>query len=333
MKKIGIITIESFNLGNRLQNYALQEILERMDCQVETIRRIRQPKGKDAIKKSVKNCIQTLMKSKGAKFRDFDKLIHKSPFYASADEAPADLADKYDFFVAGSDQLWNPNYDFVGSVDCLAFAKPNQKIAYAGSFGVSELTSAEKERYKKWFSNFKNISVREADGAEIIKELTGNDAPVVLDPTLMLSAEEWRKLEKIPPGLPDGDYILVYSVEGMSAEMQKAVQEAGRTCTVLDIRAKQKNGHEWAVGPSEFLYLVDHAKALYTDSFHGTVFSILFHTRFRIFERDGIKMNSRTDTLLKETGLSDSDSFADADEKLNKLRKASAEFLNKSLKS
>lgn len=331
MKSIGIITIESFNLGNRLQNYALQEILERMGYRVETIRRIRQPGKKDAIKLFVKNCVQNILQSKGAKFRAFDKRIHKSPFYASANAAPEDLADKYDFFVAGSDQIWNPNYDFVGSVDCLAFARPQQKIAYAGSFGVSELTSAEKERYKKWFGNFKNFSVREADGAELIKELTGKDAPVVLDPTLMLSADEWRKLEKAPSGLPEGDYILVYSVEGMSEEMQKAVLKAGKTCTVFDIRAKQKNGHEWAVGPAEFLYLVDHAKELYTDSFHGTVFSILFHTKFRIFEREGIKMHSRINTLLEETGLSDSGSFSGADEKLNKLREASAEFLKKAL--
>ena len=297
MKKIGIVTIESFNLGNRLQNYALQEILKNMGFQVETIRRSSEEEN------ILKRIMQEVLQTKRAKFRAFDKLINKSKWFATKDEAPKEMCNEYDYFIAGSDQVWNPYYDFVGKTNFLEFAKHEQKIAYAASFGVSELPEEAKKRYKDWLDDFKNIAVRENAGADIIEDLINKDVSVVLDPTLMLNAENWRSLEKKPKNVPKTKYILVYSVEGMSENMKEVIEEKKKTYEVVDIRQKLKNGHEWAVGPAEFLYLVDHASELYTDSFHGTVFSILFHTKFRIFERDGINMNSRIETLLEKTGL------------------------------
>lgn len=329
--KVAIVTIESFNFGNRLQNYALQHLLEKMNCKVETIRRNPLEHGIGKLKAIAKNCAQTMLQSKGAKFHAFDKMIHKSSFYASANQAPDKLADHYDFFIAGSDQVWNPHYQFVGSVDYLTFARPEQKIAYAGSFGVSELPEEMKEQSKIWFENFESISVREDAGAQIIKNLTGRTVPVVLDPTLMLAADEWRKLEKQPSNIPKGEYILVYSVASMGQEMSAAVAEVKKTHLVVDIRETLKNGHEWAVGPAEFLYLIDHARELYTDSFHGTVFSILFHTKFKVFEREGIVMNSRIETLLKETNMINEDSFENVDSRLIELRKNSHDFLRNAL--
>lgn len=331
MKKIGIITIESFNLGNRLQNYALQNILENMGYQVETIRRNKPVIGRDKIKRSTKILLQTIMQSKGAKFRLFDSKINKSKFYASANQAPIDLTNQYDYFVAGSDQIWNPYYDFVGSVDYLYFAKAEQKIAYAASFGVSEFPDEKKEELKEYLKDFKYISVREDAGAQIIKELTGRDVPVVLDPTLMLSVNAWRKMEHKPRNMPSGEYVLVYSVDKMSKEFVAEVEKEAVTNKIVNVREIQANGHEWAVGPAEFLYLVDHAKMIYTDSFHGLVFAILFHTKFKVFGRDGIQMSSRIDTLMEKTGLKTSDSFEQADQYVVALRRKSKQFLAEAL--
>lgn len=331
MKKIGIVTIESFNLGNRLQNYALQNVLEKLGFQVETIQRSRPVTGKERIKKLAINFVQTVLQSKGAKFRSFNSLIHKSKYYALSDEDFNIVIDEYDYFIAGSDQIWNPYYDFVGKVDYLTFAKPKQKIAYAASFGVSELPIETKEIIAKYLMEFSHISVREKTGANIIKELCGKNVPVVLDPTLMLSADEWRKLEKKPSKAPKQKYVLVYSVERMSDKMKDAVEDISKTKKVVDVRACQTNGHEWSVGPAEFLYLIDHAEMLYTDSFHGTVFSILFHTKFKVFNREGLQMNSRIDTLLEETGMKNMNTFDNIDEKLVILREKSAVFLKNAL--
>jgi len=84
----------------------------------------------------------------------------------------------------------------VGTSDLLAFAKPEQRISYAASFGVDEILDEKKEVYAENLSLFKALSVREKRGAEIIKELTGRDAQVVLDPTMLLTSEQWSKVVK-----------------------------------------------------------------------------------------------------------------------------------------
>ena len=330
--KIGIITIESFNYGNRLQNFALQHTLEKLGYEVETIQRNPAKSYQTHIKRWAKKVIQRISRSKGARFQEFDTLIRHSKYYATNSEISDNIKQHFDYFIAGSDQIWNPYYDFVGSVECLTFANPEQRIAYAGSFGISSLPVSKQALYKEWFSDFNHISVREEAGAQIIKQLTGKDVPVVLDPTLLLTASDWRSIEKKTCDMPVGDYVLVYYVEDMSTSFREAVEKAKKTMTVIDIKAKQKNGHEWSVGPSEFLWLIDHAEILYTDSFHGTVFSILFHTIFRVFERDGIKMNSRIDTLLNILAINqEKTDFTNVEKRLEVLRKDSIQFLKTAL--
>ena len=159
MEKVAIVTIESFNYGNRLQNYALQEVLKSMGYVVRTVHRIYEPK---TVKIYVKRMVQNVLQTKAAKFRKFDKKIEFSNVVLKRDEYPIGLEDRFNYFIVGSDQVWNPHYDFVaGKCDFLTFARNNQKISYAASFGVNEIPYERKFEFAEYLKNFKAISVRE----------------------------------------------------------------------------------------------------------------------------------------------------------------------------
>lgn len=329
MKKVAIITINSQNYGNRLQNYALQTVLEKLGCEVTTLNR---DLSHISFSYKLRNYIHYIWKTnKTTNFFKFDKLIKWSNnvYNSNLDQ----LNKEYDFFVAGSDQIWNPYYAFTGTeLDFLTFTSTNKKIAYAASFGVSELPEEKIYEFQKKLYGFEKISVREDAGAKIIENLTEKKVPVVLDPTMLLNVEHWRKLEKRPIKMTNEKYTLVYCVESMSDELKIKVEQEKKKGLVLEI--KKFENKEWAIGPAEFIYLIDHADKLITDSFHGTVFSILFHTPFVICKRDGINMNSRIDTLLNCFELNDNltaERFMNADKILTLKREESLSFLKKAL--
>lgn len=189
-----------------------------------------------------------------------------------------DLSEQFDYFIAGSDQIWNPYYDFVGTTELLEFARPEQRISYAASFGVNEISDEKKEVYAKNLSQFKALSVREKRGAEIIKELTDREAKVVLDPTMLLTIEQWSKVEKKSKFIPKKKYGLVYSLGEKNTDFENAINLYGKEMKIFDIRTLQKNGREIPVGPAEFLYLIHHAEIILTDSFH-LLYSLFSITR------------------------------------------------------
>ncbi len=329
MKNIAIVTINSLNYGNRLQNYALQTVLESLGYKTETIRR---NVSENSLLYKLKNYAHYIWKPNYAtQIFKFNKSIKWSKKVYESDLE--DLNDSYDYFIVGSDQVWNPYFYFTGTdLDFLTFANTSRRIAYAASFGVSEIPDEKIIDFKNKLKNFKKISVRENAGAEIITKLSGARVPVVLDPTMLLTAEQWRGIEKRPHNMPKEKYTLVYCVESMSADVRKKVEEEKKKGLVLEVR--KRNGKEWAVGPNEFLYLIDHAEKLITDSFHGTVFSILFHTPFVVCDRDDLNMYSRLDTLLKtfeiETEITE-DMFLRAEIVLKKRRNESLQFLKNAL--
>ncbi|MCD7712681.1 MAG: polysaccharide pyruvyl transferase family protein, partial [Firmicutes bacterium] len=191
-KSVAIITIQSLNFGNRLQNYALQEVLKTCGVRVKTLKRGTKPSGLLLVRTKLKNFARIMMGNLRGKFLSFNRLIDMENIYVEANEAPSNLKNKFDFFIAGSDQVWNPYYDFVGKSDLLYFAKHEQKISYAASFGVTELPENVQSLYTDCLSDFHRISVREDGGIRIVRELTGREAKVTLDPTLMLTADQWR---------------------------------------------------------------------------------------------------------------------------------------------
>jgi len=334
MGKIGLITLNGyFNYGNRLQNYALQEVIKSLGFYVETVinnRVMNKSKKVNAIKrisnikgKTLEELIHKVLlklwnythkeeitKSEFVRTEIFKKFtsdyIKETNYIISDNNIPDDLSDQYDYFITGSDQVWNPNYIYGSSIYFLAFAPKHKRIAFAPSFGVSEIKAEYVERYKEWLSGMHRLSVREDDGAKIIKELTGRDAPVLVDPTMLLTKEKWLSIAKPAKNKPKGKYLLTYFLGGIppkyKSQIRNIVKENNLEVINLgDLREKET----YETGPSEFIDYINSCSIFCTDSFHGTVFSILFQKPFIAYERMGsaLSMYSRIDTLLNKFDL------------------------------
>ena len=312
MSKIGIITInDDNNYGNRLQNYALQQFLVKHGHDPITIKNS-YLLNKDCANifqyfvQVLKFCIRkiqgiTLFSRRKKCFKTFNRNITFSNNYITSRKN--NINAKYDFFVVGSDQVWNPVFRRLTNIDLLTFADDYKKIAYAASFGLNNLHLDDK--IKKAFESFKAISVRESDGKRLLEQNTKRkDIEVVVDPTMLLSAEEWDKVSKKPKDFAEDKYILTYFLgkdEKFKNEINKYAQKNGYS--VVDILSKDSKYYN--IGPAEFLYLEEHASIICTDSFHASVFAIIFHVPFLVCERTDIKMSSRLDTLINKFELGD----------------------------
>ena len=344
MNKIGIITIiDNNNCGNRLQNYALQEVLKKLGNDVYTLKNETFLNWNEKyfigklrfLNKRIKSIYKT-----NIFFKKFNKNIKFSNKYITIKSR--NISKYYDYFVAGSDQIWKPTRRRLSKVDLLGFAEPNKRISYAASFGLEKIDKKYYKILQEELPKFKAISVREDAGQEIIKEATGiNNVSVVLDPTLLLDKNEWIKIAKKPVGFSEKKYIFTYFL-GKENTTDLVSKIFGKDYSIIDF-------YKGKYGPSEFIYLINHAEYILTDSFHGTVFSILFEKEFFVFNRKqedlNNNMNSRLDTLLGKFSLKDRKidnlnkinkeykiNYKDIEEKLNIERKKSLDFLNTAIK-
>ena len=213
---------------------------------------------------------------------------------------------QYDAFITGSDQVWNPYYWTTSSVDFLQFAPEHQRIALAPSFGVSELPKQRRADFRRWLNSIPHLSVREQAGAEIIKDLTGREAPVLMDPTFALTKEQWLGYAKKPKTAPDTDYVFCYFLGNETNRYVRYIENYAKNnkCQIVDV-CDIHDLRYYDIEPREFVWLLAHAKAVFTDSFHGTAFSINLQIPFVVFERveGGSSMSSRIATVLQKTGL------------------------------
>ena len=315
---IGKLSLDGyFNYGNVLQNYALQQVLRQygeVDCLwhdkdnfmprtwymwgwKEYLKYIINWRGS---RKNLFSDVHGMEMVRQGKIKDWcDRYIN----LRQAEGKLSQLADVYDFFVVGSDQVWNPNFSPLE--DCfLTFAPPEKRVAYAASISCPSIPAEKQALYKEGFAGMAHISMREQQGADTVKELSGRDVPVVVDPTLLLTPEEWRKVSRPPAWYHGEDYILTYFLGTRPEIVARLEQETG--LKVVNLLDEDVYEH-YVTGPDEFIWAIEHAKLVYTDSFHGTVFSILFRTPFVVCNRvgDGVseKMGSRIDTLLGYFGL------------------------------
>lgn len=309
-KRIGVISIWDIdNYGNRLQNYALLSALRSLGYSPYTLKMWPQKKWKRIFQYLTNYDVSwmRLVKEKlSHNYRKYNflcferKHITKDRHFYDSTEDKVSLNRKYDAFIVGSDQIWNPvfleePYYFAAFAD-----KDKTTISYAASMGVGELDYLSQEKLKNGLKTIKYVSVREERAAEIIEALDEPKPAVVIDPTMLISADEWQKLEKKPDYIHK-DYILLYYLGDISEERWSYLQKISNENNLdIIILGKKEYPEYYQAGPSEFLYLIHHAKLMCTDSFHGCVFSILFQTPFYVFERENSlqKMNSRIDTLL-----------------------------------
>lgn len=328
MKTIGIVTIDDYiNYGNRLQNYALTKLLEAEGFRV--INGIRVNTKQDYVICSpgiIKMIAKILVPYRLIKDRITPKPVKRSGLLGQREARFMEFINRYtsilppvvapnhrkamqifnqygiDCFVAGSDQLWNPV--FAGfAYEFLTFAPKNKRLSFAASIGVENIPETKDRRYRKYFKNMKYLSVREQRAVGIIKELTGLDADLTLDPTLLLEPEMWQEAVKKPDIALESPYICTYFL----GETPEAVLRFAREKGLHIYRLNAKESPElYTIDPAEFLYMIQNASYVLTDSFHAVAFSIKFNKEFYVFDRkqDGVSnMFSRIETITKRFGL------------------------------
>lgn len=232
------------------------------------------------------------------------------------------IQNRYDLFLAGSDQIWNPanttnNIATFDRTYFLGFVKDAEKKAsYAASIGVSSLSDELAAIYRRYLADFSVLTVREHRAAELLHELLGKEVIPVCDPVLLMTGEEWQKYEQ-PFALEHSDYILVYNVcdtrKGMNMEQyaMQLAQEKG--CAVYFIQppiaanvCKRKDLMLTGVGPAEFVWLIRNARELVTTSFHGTAFGLTYgkHVHVKMdASAASSQRNSRILSLIRYFGL------------------------------
>jgi hypothetical protein len=239
-----------------------------------------------------------------------DVYIEENPHLFESTEELKSSNNMYDTFVCGSDQIWAPN--LFHEWYYLSFVDGNgRKVAYAPSIGLPAIPEHLQSRMAHLVSSIQFLSIREKQGAEVIKQITGIDVPVVLDPTLLLNYTEWSSIA-VEPEIR-GDYILCYFL-GENAEHRRRINEyARRTGFKTVVLPFVPNDHQWgdinivSAGPRQFLGLVKNARIICTDSFHGTLFSVNYNKTFYTFMRfkkgDRLNQNSRIESILEIFGL------------------------------
>lgn len=186
-----------------------------------------------------------------------------------------------DVYLAGSDQIWNP--DRCSPLYFLDFASGNRRVSYAASMGKTEISSDKEEYIGNMLQKFDYISVREKECVKVLQRITDQKISVHVDPTFLIDTETWRALEK--PRKERAPYILIYMLYWEKACKDQIIALKKRTGLPVyaicpDVSRVFADKYLYDVGVEEFLWLVDHAEYVVTSSFHGVAFSILFRKKF-----------------------------------------------------
>ncbi|MEG0292983.1 polysaccharide pyruvyl transferase family protein [Enterococcus sp.] len=362
--KITINTIVDYNnYGNRLQNYALQEVLESLGHEVETLKnytKIEKPLHKKLINSLKSGNLKSKIKNKLSKnivddsldlqritnFKKFtNKYIKETDNFVDQTSSDFSFLNSTDCFVIGSDQVWNCHFSRFSELDFALFSQ-KPKISYAASFGISNIPDEWQELYKKGLNQVDFISVRELAGKKIVEGITRKKATVVLDPTMLLSRKQWDSLTNNLARIEE-PFILTYFLEDPLEVNSKYINEYANNKGLKVRQLGTRNDLEmWIADPAEFVNLFSQAEAIFTDSFHACVFAIIFEKYFEVFDRNTTmeSMNSRIDTLLrdfnletrwnrKSTNTLDSIDYIKINEVLKTRREESLYFLKEALKN
>lgn len=320
--KVGTITYHrAVNYGAVLQTFALQKVLDKfevnnevVDYRADYIEWIYKPfcmRDRKNIKDFFKIIKGAPIKNK--KRNQFFKFIKNNirvSQKAYTKETLDKANDEYDVFIAGSDQVFNldcSNYDTNYLLDFVN--DKNKKTSYAASFGFDEMPKEDVKEYKRLLSGFNSISVREAQGVKIVKKAINKEAVEVLDPTLLISGNEWREIVGETKEDSKG-YILIYALLPSQTliEFANKLQEKTGLEIVFVKDSLTKEGHNVLsknvkylkdVEPFEFVKLISEAEYVITNSFHGTAFSINFNKKFFTeLLAPETKVNSRLENIL-----------------------------------
>lgn len=323
MKKIGILTFHrANNYGALLQIYALKSFLRKINSNVfiinylcDRIENYYKIFPKSLFKFNIKNLIKIfkrflflpLIVYFNFKFKKFKEvyLIDTLPFTCNSISS---IENEYDIFITGSDQVFNPQLTGFDKNYFLDFVKDKNKcFSYAASFGLSyeNLIDKEKTFIEQNLKNFKYLSLREKQGAEIVNKLSQIKTEVHIDPTLLLNEQDWLKISKIPK---EKEFILVYLMNNNEKIMKYANELAKNKnlkikIITLKFRELILNKNTFMPSPQKWLGYFLKAKYIVTNSFHGLCFSINFNKQFFVDFVPTNKRNSRFKNLLELTNL------------------------------
>ena len=310
-----------YNYGNILQKFALHHTLKKFADFTEVLwlseieffpETCERPKIQCVLREERQNYWTKFLLREAvrqSKFKDFENLYISTRF-----DFPylKDIADEYDFFVVGSDQVWNPQW-YPPNI-FLDFVPREKKIAYAASIGAPAIPAHLREIFQSGISGFNYLSVREDDAIKIVHELTGRTPIVLPDPVLLLTAEEWFRIAQKPTWFKEKyrrGFILTYYLRKLPPPEVKILADK-LNLPVINLLDTENFNH-FTTGPAEFVWLMAHSSLTFTNSFHGVAFSILFKRPFinREIENDklGNSMAARMKTLLKLFGLEDRSSL------------------------
>lgn len=329
--KVGIITIHnSPSYGASLQSYALWKYIsmQGIDCEIIDLHRPHQKdyvpskkhkpfkpfsaKLKDMVKKMLGYTPNPYLTDEAHnKFDEFNLKIKLSRPYLGIDDLYQNPPE-YDLYITGSDQVWNPFQPYCLEPYFLTFAPKGKRcISYAASIGISELPKNVADDFKKWIEHYDSVAVREQTAQKILSEITDKKTVRVCDPTFLLSGQQWREIAVSPEN--EQKYILVFSLGKSQLLLDYAAKlsrESGFQVLVIGKKDERDNGKPYKIiddaGPGEFLGYIANAEMVITDSFHGTVFSIImeannFFTYISPDNKRGSRITDLLDTLeLKE---------------------------------
>lgn len=345
--------------GASLQMYALYTTIKRMghdsvilNYMPANLYEQYHKTSQKTIKSTITNIVSSIILPSSEKsFKEFESTMKKIPKEVLTEfgELPKVTAD-CDRIVVGSDQVWNMDITYHDFSFFLDFCHDKlKKVAYAPSFGNDEIYENEKERIAELLSEFSFLSAREKRGCEIINELTGRDAPMVCDPTFLVTKEEWKQIAKNPKY--KSPYVLYYTIKSSPELYKKALlfaKEHGLKLIKIGGRLREyfdvKNPSVFGVGPAEFLGLLDNAEYVFTNSFHGTALSIILHKNFYVeySSNTNIRLINLIDTVnLRECVVNRTDecvehaveiNYSEVDKLLSPLVIESQKYIERFLK-
>lgn len=328
MKKIGIITwFRDYNYGTKLQAYALQKYLNENGYDASIINytmhssaSISKEPNRSLYKKIYGRLSWELLKrtrikhsseieNRNKKMDEFTNRNCKLTEEISSKEQFVDVCNSFDLIIAGSDQIWNPDwYDPMYYAD---YPDINSvKIAYAPSIGTDHIREDRRKEIGHSLSGFKQIGMRETKGCELLQSIYGIQAKKVVDPTLLLNKEQWDTFisEKKIMNRP---FVLGYLLSDNPYHwiaIRKFTKKKG-----LDLRIIPKEGisylyaqnDDYSMSIEDFLSLIAKAEYVITDSFHACVFSVIYHKKFIPIERFSSNSTSSQNSRIHDflTGI------------------------------
>ena len=339
--KVGILTLfhGNNNWGGVLQGYALKTLIEaeipgttadiliykgKNIVYTSRIHQAMQYSPVDILRKTAKRLLgkrshRKLLENRFSLFRDFMR-EYTTNHRVYNDETLTEAAREYDCLISGSDQVWNPNVGWAGFFQSTV-TSGCRKVAYAASIARDDLTKHERRVMLPLIEQFDAVSVREKTAKILLEKYSsaGLEVAEVLDPVFLLSKEAWKTLSDRSTQQFCGDYAVAFFFSESKGYRDriltfckeqnwdlKFIPFAGGAYIGSDRKGEADRLYD--LGPYEFLQLLRNARYIFTDSFHGAAFSIVFQKDFCVFERDRksrVSKNSRVHDLLRKFGLSD----------------------------